>query len=857
MWALLILAIYTFPTAVVEGRLSAGTPLRVQQTGACCGAKAPIQSAPVGRSIKASELFQARRYQDLIGLSQARYRESLERGESEAAIKWLNNLAGAYFALMQYRRAMQVYVEARALAESTGGWEHVAAINANLSSLYLQAGEMNAAAESAEAAIRGVEKAHAQRYHAQLLIQLGRLQFRRGEREKGIASYRGGIEEAAARGDWVTEARGWDHLGWELLLERDLAGAERALVEAYRLRRLHRSDDLALSYPKLGLLRLAQGDLRSADVLLDLAVQANRRETSLVPLWSVYYHRGGLRLAQGRLSEAWSDYGTALDLARKWKIEVLPVEAVRNSAAVGLEELTAAFVETGSRLYFRERRADVARVTLAAAEESRAWSLRASLDEPGELQQRLPPSYWEALAQLQSAEVALLRGAEVAERRRASLLRAKLTEMEAEAGVGLPARGSEEGAKSTECLIAEMQARLKPDEALMSFHLAEPESSLWIVTRAGVCLERLGSGSRLREAGVRFRDAVEHGAMPAAVEGEQLYAELFGKLRPEARRRRYWILALDEPLFGIPWAALVCARSGSEPVYLAERHVVRVVPSALHVGLQTGFKRVDGFVGVGDPIYNAADGRAPQRRKDWGLFSFLPVARTKTAPGPALELSRLVGGAKELEGCTQMLGGAEGTVRLLTGSAVTRERLRRELARNPAMVHFAVHVLTSAARPQEVVLALSLRPEGRMDWLTPREIGTWRHDLGLVTLNACDSGVNPNLDEAEAVSRAIRYNPLGARREGADLRGAGVLGLGRAWLKAGARAVVVSHWATPDSRGEIFLRFYPYFVGHDGESGWGRRAAAALDAAQVAMLRSAGWQARPAYWAAYYVIGKD
>ena len=30
-----------------------------------------------------------------------------------------------------------------------------------------------------------------------------------------------------------------------------------------------------------------------------------------------------------------------------------------------------------------------------------------------------------------------------------------------------------------------------------------------------------------------------------------------------------------------------------------------------------------------------------------------------------------------------------------------------------------------------------------------------------------------------------------------------------------------------------------------------------LGAAQVAMLRSAGWQARPAYWAAYYVIGKD
>ena len=128
--------------------------------------------------------------------------------------------------------------------------------------------------------------------------------------------------------------------------------------------------------------------------------------------------------------------------------------------------------------------------------------------------------------------------------------------------------------------------------------------------------------------------------------------------------------------------------------------------------------------------------------------------------------------------------------------------------------------------------------------------------VGLVTLNACHSGANQEVDEAEAVGRATRYNPLEAERGGASLRGAGVLGLGRAWLTAGARAVVASHWAPPDDRGELFLSFYPYFAEQE-ESGWGRRAATALGAAQVAMLRSAGWQARPAYWAAYYVIGKD
>ena len=210
-------------------------------------------------------------------------------------------------------------------------------------------------------------------------------------------------------------------------------------------------------------------------------------------------------MAQGRLGEAWADYGAALDLARKWKLEVLPVEAARNSAAVGLEELTAAFVETGNRLYQRGRRAEVARETFAAAEESRGWSLRAWLEDPGELQQRLPPSYWETLDQLQASEVALLQGAGEAEGRQARRLRARLTEMEAEAGVRAQARGAESSWRRE---AAEVQARLKPDEALLSFHLAEPESSVWVVTREGLWLERLGSGKRLREDGERFREAV-------------------------------------------------------------------------------------------------------------------------------------------------------------------------------------------------------------------------------------------------------------------------------------------------------------------------------------------------------------
>jgi CHAT domain-containing protein len=172
------------------------------------------------------------------------------------------------------------------------------------------------------------------------------------------------------------------------------------------------------------------------------------------------------------------------------------------------------------------------------------------------------------------------------------------------------------------------------------------------------------------------------------------------------------------------------------------------------------------------------------------------------------------------------------------------------------VVHFAVHVLASEPHAREVLLALSLRPSGENEFLTPQEIGTWRHELGLVVLSACSSGINQELPDSQGVRRATRYSLLQHRTPDPGGSGVGLMGLGSAWLTAGARAVTASHWTTPDDSGELFLAFYRHLARGD-PGGWTRNSAAALRAAQIEMLRSASWRAQPAYWAAYYVVGKD
>jgi CHAT domain-containing protein len=358
--------------------------------------------------------------------------------------------------------------------------------------------------------------------------------------------------------------------------------------------------------------------------------------------------------------------------------------------------------------------------------------------------------------------------------------------------------------------------------------------------------------------------------------GRRLYAALFGALTAREVAHPAWLLSLDDALFQLPFAALVTEVRSGKMKYLVEQHSLQVVPGALSLignltGASRGFRGVadgqtghkseaDWFLGLGDPIYNTADPRwgavHPARERFKGWFAY------GAADNGIGQLSRLVGSASEVESSARNWTAGVGTASLLMGGEAQRERFLALIARQPAIIHLATHVLTpettwgtpwpNAARvnPSEKhipsdanvegsigfgstgagtnrrrdpLIAFGLAPSGRPEVLSTSEIGMLDVPGAVVSMTGCDSG------------------------EGDIQAGAGLLGLARAWQIAGARAVIATGWPVNDTEGELFAAFYRYL-----RSG---SPAEALRRSQVQMIHSGTWRSSPAYWASYQVTG--
>jgi CHAT domain-containing protein len=204
-----------------------------------------------------------------------------------------------------------------------------------------------------------------------------------------------------------------------------------------------------------------------------------------------------------------------------------------------------------------------------------------------------------------------------------------------------------------------------------------------------------------------------------------------------------------------------------------------------------------------------------------------------SAAGPAtLSLPRLPASSSELESCARVWGGPS---TLLEGARAARPEIARALDRDPEIIHFATHFLESS-EPQGArdgggaygLIALSRSSQGETELLTPVEIAHWKTRAELVVLSGCHSDA------------------------GRVLPGAGLLGLTRAWLTAGAHSVAGSRWDTPDESGALFAVLYRELRLQPTPD-----PALALASAQRELIRSGGWRGRPRYWEAYFMVGNE
>jgi tetratricopeptide (TPR) repeat protein len=786
--------------------------------------RATTLNAPTEKTLRASlravlreggALYAAGRFQQAQQRFESLFRDALRAGITDIAARAQANAGGCQFALHQYRSALLTFQHARVLAESAGDVNAVAALDVNIASLYSEMGELDSAAAWTRGALERLSGHDREKQLPKALIQMATLRARQRRMEEAFELFRQGIREAARAADLELYAVGWNRLGEELLKRGELGAAERALLEAYYVRKVH-GFALDTSYRSLGRLRLEQGDFSSASALLDRAVEAAARPRGIIPAWDMYHYRGRVRLAQGRLKEALEDLRIALRLARAWRWSIPPDEASRMAAEASLNQVHSALIEAGNRLYQETRNPALLAETFEAAEENRASSLRALLSGGGATPD-LPPRYWEALSRLQRAEIDALRAPGPQAGEALAGARAELTRVEAAAqpgGIGRTNSNHPDVRGSS--LLRQVRKALPAGAALLSFHLGESGSWLWALDGAGLDLRPLPPRRILEEQARTVNDLVRNDAPQAASAGAALYGALFGGLAVRFRADSRWLLALDGPLFEVPFAALP-EEMRPAPIYLAERRDIEVVPGAGfwldHAAQPRAPAASDLFVGVGDPVYNTADPRLPVR------------SIRSSGPGPQLLMGRLVASGAELDACARAWGGDR---TLLRGLDASRRGIAAQLGRRPAILHFATHVLESSSSPSYGLIALSLTDRGETEVLPPMEVERWKVDADVVVLSGCRSAA------------------------GAAPAGTGLLGLTRAWLAAGARTVVGSWWPAPDEEGALFSAFYRRLRSQPR-----RDPAAALRAAQSEMIRSAGWRSRPRYWGAYFAIGSE
>jgi CHAT domain-containing protein len=707
-----------------------------------------------------------------------------------AAAMDLNNAGGCDFLLMQYRDAAERFHRAHEIAETAQAPEALAASLNNLANLYIHSGQPEEAIRTVEEAAHGLALRASPKIRARLFFQsaIARAQLRRFEEGAPFLERAAGI--LLDENDLDAVALFYSNFALEYLNAGRPADAEPFLNESLRLIRTHRLPTSSPTLVGLARLRAARGDAAGAARYFAAALKAT---DGLTPLWTIYAARGRYRLQSGDLPGALDDFRAARAIVTRLRLEMIPADQDRVAMQSGIAPMLEGIVDAGNRLALRSGNRSVLEETFDAAEQDRVWSLRALMPAgTADWRDRLPERYWELLARFQQAALSEHEAASKA-------ARAELRSIETAAGAG-----SSLSPVALESPLAHLRRTLDRNTALFAFHISNTSSWLWVVEDSSVYVFPLPPAEEIRTEVEEFNHLLREG-LDATPLGQRLYQDLFGSVPETVLDRAHWLIEPDGPLFDLPFAALATSRA---PKYLIEKTSLALVPSALLTNRVT-IPASASFLGIGDPIYNSADPRNIS-------YSGQPVA--------SRSLPRLPGSALEIRACARAWNSPG--ARLLTGSDAELEPVRAALKESPGILHFATHVIASPEDYRSGLIALSIGRDGIPSLLGPREIVSRPQRTLLVVMNGCYSG------------------------QGEALPGVGLMGLTRAWIGAGALAVVATRWDIPDSASQPLLAAFYSALRAAPERG----VAAALREAQLS--RIATGRRRPAEWSGYFLLSR-
>jgi CHAT domain-containing protein/tetratricopeptide (TPR) repeat protein len=392
-----------------------------------------------------------------------------------------------------------------------------------------------------------------------------------------------------------------------------------------------------------------------------------------------------------------------------------------------------------------------------------------------------------------------------------------------------------------------VQKLLAADEALLSYLVTEDQTILWVVRRNALNVEPLKLNRQALEVAV---ENLRAGVRTTGTElpsfdttlAFSLYKALLAPAEQHLEGVRHLLVVLDGPLQSLPFSVLVTKqppRPASRyyhyrnEAWLIRDYAVTVLPSVSSLPTLRQYAKASSatnpFVGFGDP---AIDGHANGYRNivlsnfftRGGLANIEVLRRLHPLPDTAKELKRIA----------HSLGANDSNLYLR--EQATERHVRSKDLTTYKTVAFATHGLVAGeleglAEPALVLTPPEQASEADDGLLTASEIAQLRLDADWVILSACNTAASDGTPGAEPLS-----------------------GLAKAFLYAGSRALLVSHWPV-DSEAAVLLTT-GLFAEATEHPGIGR--AEALRRSMLALLTNPEkpYFAHPMFWAPFVVIGE-
>ena len=382
----------------------------------------------------------------------------------------------------------------------------------------------------------------------------------------------------------------------------------------------------------------------------------------------------------------------------------------------------------------------------------------------------------------------------------------------------------------------------------MAFDIGADASYVWVITRTGSTWTEIAARTKSLNAQVKkLREPLsepdaDHFDIPLA---RAIFQETFGPIAAKLAGKQRLSIIASGALTSIPFGLLVESeptdRSFKNTAWLIKSHAITIIPSIYSLKTMrshTASTAPRPMLAFADPVFSKV-ARTEARSRQSSLRNLPSLYRGAQIDVATLGeyLTQLPATRKEVEtiGKTLQVGSSD----IRVGLGATESAVKSAQLDQYRILYFATHGLVTGDLSQfskaraEPSLALTIpdRPSDDDDGLLQAsEVSQLRLNADWVVLSACNTASGDDVG-AEALS-----------------------GLARAFLYAGGRSLVVSHWEVDDSATAALMSSLFEIASSNPNLSHGQ----ALRLAMLKRLEQAGSnaEAHPRIWAPFVVVGE-